>query len=88
MAKKRGSAVVSFSVVIHDINTWLDEEKNDDEVEFHDLNGGDSNNEDFYIDADFSEKNLLQDEFVKEEEFHVEEVPIERGRVGPPTKTL
>ena len=50
---------MSFSRVMDDIDTWLYEEENDDEYDFHDLNGDESHNEDFSVNIETSEQNLI-----------------------------
>ena len=86
MAKKRFDAV-SIDQVMHDINCWLDDE-NDDENDLHDLNASGSENENFSISADASEEVLIEEQCEGEEEFRVEEVQNQRGRVGPSKKKL
>lgn len=50
---------MSFSRVMDDLDTWLYEKENDDEYDLHDLNGDDRHNEDFSVNVDTSEQNLI-----------------------------
>ena len=76
-----------YSRVMADLNSWLDEEENNDKDDLHDLNGFESNNDDFsVIKVDSDKQNLIRGGLEEEEEFHFEEVPIQRRRVGPPKK--